>query len=411
MKHVYIGSIVALAFIVSFIPKHLSAQCTCSGGIPATPLTYSSILSPTNISSATITLPQFDPSTHPGYDLSCVTLFDTLSGTTTSGARNLNSSTALLPPTNPQYSPTGRMEYAFVLPVTLSILGPGINQSKTFTTTYGPDSLGAFGQPDDTITYGPDNIFTDWLGQKASTTPLAYVGSGNVSLSYSILGNLNATEGSINFQQRVTAVYSGKFGLTYYLCPSTPLAFIMNSLTEVKESDYILLQWLARNDQNNVNYEIQFSKDGNEFQSIGSAPPGANEAGTVTQYQYQYHLNPSDVCALYFRIKRTDAGGNVTYSNVKVVNLDGSGQFAGIQTYPNPVVNTIMVHFDENQSGNYVLQLVNLTGQVLQQKSITISNANTTKFDLNSHPAKGLYFLRAKDIGRNKQYVTKVLIE
>ena len=71
--------------------------------------------------------------------------------------------------------------------MTANIAGPGFTQSKTITAVYGPDSLGAFGQPDDTITYGPDNIFANFIGSKASTSVASYIGTGNVSLSYSTL--------------------------------------------------------------------------------------------------------------------------------------------------------------------------------------------------------------------------------
>ena len=129
--------------------------------------------------------------------------------------------------------------------MTANISGPGFTQSKTISATYGPDSLGAFGQPDDTITYGPDNIFQNWIGSKASVNPAAYIGTGTVSLSYSTLGNLVATEGSSNFTQTVRTLYSGNFGMVYYLCPSNPLASSISYFSALKNNKAIDLQWLA----------------------------------------------------------------------------------------------------------------------------------------------------------------------
>jgi len=113
---------------------------------------------------------------------------------------------------------------------------------------------------------------------------------------------------------------------------------------------------------------------------------------------------------LYFRIKRLDANGNALYSMIRVVDLDAMARI-GIQTYPNPVVNSITVQFDEKQNGNYLLELVNLTGQVLQQNVVTLSGGSMTRIDLTRHFAKGVYFLRAKDLSHDKQYVTKVMIQ
>jgi hypothetical protein len=410
MKHIYSRTFVVLAFIAASIPNSSFAQCTCSGGIPATQVRNIAILSPTNLPSATITIPQFNPTTNPGFDLSCVTLFDTLTIEATSGARNLNSSTALLPPTNVQYSPTGRMEYSFVLPMTANISGPGFTQSKTITAVYGPDSLGAFGQPDDTITYGPDNIFANWIGSKTSSSVSSYIGTGTVSLSYSTLGNLVATEGSSNFTQTVRTLYSGNFGMVYYLCPSNPLASSISYFSALRNNKSVDLQWLAMTLQNNTVYEIQYSKNGEDFNSIGSIPTGASAAGTVQQFNYQYNLNSTDVGSVYFRIKRIEPDGKISYSAVKLISLQSNGSF-GIQTYPNPVVNTVKVQFDQLQTGHFLLELINISGQVIQQKTVTLSGSSQTDFDLANHPAKGLYVLRAKNLASNQQYITKVQVQ
>ncbi len=410
MKQIYSLAIVGMVFIAASIPQNMSAQCTCSGGIPATVLRYNATLAPTNVPSATINFPQFNPTTFPGFDLSCVTLFDTLSGVSTTGIRNLNSSTALLDPSNPQYSPTGRMEYSSLLNVTTNILGPGINQNKTFTTSYGPDSLGAFGQPDDTITYGPDNLFTNYKSSKASTSVSSYIGTGNVSFTYGILGGLIITEGSLNYHAQIITTYSGQFGLTYYLCPSSPLATSISYFSAVKNKGSIDLQWLAASLQNNTNYEIQFSRNGEDFNALGNIQANASSAGTISEFHYQYHLDPSDVGSLYFRIKRVEADGHISYSAVKLINLQSNGSI-GIQTYPNPVINTVRVQFEENQNGHFLIELINISGQVIQQKSVSLSSANLVDFDLAGHPARGLYVIRAKDLSHNKQYITKVQVQ
>jgi len=407
MKQIYFKTIVMLVFIAASIPQTIQAQCTCSGGIPATSFTNSAILNPTNLPSATIAFPQFNPTLMPGFDLSCVTMFDTLNIVSTSGARNLNSSTALLPPANSQYSPTGRMEYAFLLLMTANVVGPGFTQSKTLTSA---DSLGAYLQPDDTITYGPDVIFASVTGSKASSSVSSYIGSGTVSLSYSTLGNLNATEGSSNFTQTVRTLYSGNFGLTYYLCPSNPLATTISYFSALKNKNSVNLQWLAANFSNDNRYEIQLSTNGSDYTAVGNIAGGSAQTGTLSEYHYQYDLNSSDVGAIYFRVKRIEADGHVTYSAVKLINVESSGSF-GIQTYPNPVVNTVKVQFASNQSGRFLLELINISGQVIQHSEITLSGNSSVDFNLNGHPAKGLYVLRAKDLSKNKQYMTKVQVQ
>ncbi len=170
------------------------------------------------------------------------------------------------------------------------------------------------------------------------------------------------------------------------------------------------LQWQATNDQNNITYEIQYSTNGTQFSPIGYKQVNSSETGTVSEFQYQYNLSANDAGTIYFRIKKTSPDGVVSYSVIKRVNQD-AGATVGIQTYPNPVVNSVTLVFDENQTGNFMLELINITGQVIQKKSMTLTSNNLINLDLNSHPSKGMYFLRARDQSHNKQYITKVMIE
>ena len=176
------------------------------------------------------------------------------------------------------------------------------------------------------------------------------------------------------------------------------------------KKDRAVREWLATNLQNNTNYEVQFSKNGEDFSSIGSVPTDPAAAGTITEYHYQYNLNPTDVGSIYFRIKRIDENGKISYSAVKLINLQSTGSM-GIQTYPNPIVSSVKVQFDEVQSGHFMLELVNISGQVIEQKAMTLDGTNLIDFALSNHPAKGLYVLRAKDISHNKQFLTKVQVE
>ena len=99
----------------------------------------------------------------------------------------------------------------------------------------------------------------------------------------------------------------------------------------------ISLQWLGTTDQKDIIYEIEYSKDNEHWQAAGTVPAGSAPTGTVAQYQYQYNPSKADVGDIYFRIKRTDAEGNVVYSVIKAVNLQQEDQRPGIQIYPNPV--------------------------------------------------------------------------
>ena len=394
MKHVYLLTLVALVFIAAFIPQNLAAQCTCSGGIPATPITYTFVLAPTIAASSTLSFPQFDPSIG---DLSCVKFSDTISGVSTTGVRNLDTS--------------AKREYTFLLTVANHISGPGVSVTQPFNKTYGPDSLDKYGLPGDTITYGPDTIFNNAKKSVNSTSVASYIGLGTVDFTYTINGGLISLEGGLNYRDQIRTDYWGHFGLTYFWCPSSPLATTITGFTATDKGKFVNLQWQAANDQNNITYEIQYSTNGTQFSPVGYKEVNSSETGTVSEFQFKYNLSASDAGTIYFRIKKTSPDGKVSYSVIKRVNLD-AGATVGIQTYPNPVVNSLTLVFDEDQSGNFLLELINITGQVVQKRSITLNSSNLINLDLSpAHPSKGMYFLRARDQSHNKQYITKVMIE
>ncbi|HEV2354809.1 MAG TPA: T9SS type A sorting domain-containing protein, partial [Puia sp.] len=64
-----------------------------------------------------------------------------------------------------------------------------------------------------------------------------------------------------------------------------------------------------------------------------------------------------------------------------------------------------------NQTGRFVLQLVNTAGQIVRETAATLTGTNQIRMDLSPQPPKGLYFLRASDLSHDRSYTTKVFIQ
>src|ERR1700728_4065361 len=86
MNRVYTKVFIVIFLIVN-IPRAALSQCNCTGGVPATPITYLDSFAPTNAASVTLSFPKFDPSVG---TLSCLSVWDTASGVTTTNATNLD---------------------------------------------------------------------------------------------------------------------------------------------------------------------------------------------------------------------------------------------------------------------------------------------------------------------------------
>jgi hypothetical protein len=395
MKSVYplLFTVVSLAVT---LPQPAFAQCSCAGGVPATPVDYYSSFGPTNTATTTVSFPQFNPSIG---TLACLRLRDSISGITTTNVQNTGSDSA---------------EFEFLLTVSNNIKGPaggGINIVQPFNQTYGPDSLAPFGTPGDSKTYGPDTIFNNATGSGGSTSTAPYLGFGSVNFTYTISGGVNSLEGGLNYVAGPTTNYWGQFHLTYYWCPAAPLATTITDFSAVPSGNAILLQWLANNQEPNTTYEIQISTDGRNFTTLGEAESDASSTGTSSKYQYQYNLDPANLGKSYFRIQETDGTGKVSYSQVVVVdpNNNASDEIS-YQTYPNPATNSLLFQFNNNQTGRFLVQLVNTAGQIVQETAVTLTGGNQIRMNLSPQPVKGLYFLRTSDLTHNRSYVSKVFV-
>ena len=396
MNRVYTVTFIVIVLIIS-LPRVAFTQCNCTGGVPAAPITYLDSFPSTNAASVTLTFPQFDPSVG---QLSCLSVWDTANGVTTTKATNLDVA--------------DYVEYSFLLSLTARLQGPtggGINISSSNSANYGPTTLAPYGMAGDTVTYGPDPLFQNTAGfgsTSSSTAP--YLGTGNVNFKFSISGGVVTTEGGASYNAGPYTTYSGKVQLTYYWCPAVSLAVDIQNFTVTPNGNSLLLQWLTQNQQPNTQYEIQVSQDGQNFSNIGQAESNASTTGIVSKYQDQYYPDPSYVGKLYFRIAETDATGRVNISTVLVYDPTGGPADISYQTFPNPATNSLQVQFNSNQTGRFLLELVATSGQVVEQKETTLAGTSMLRFDLDPHPARGLYFLRTTDVTHNRSYVSKVFI-
>jgi hypothetical protein len=395
MKRVYTSLLAICIYSIVSIPRAALAQCTCSGGVPANTIVNYTTLPPTTVSIASVIFPKFNPAIG---NLTCVSLVDTITAVSLTHVWNKAAS---------------KTKYKFQLQLNNDIEGPGgISATSSFSKIYGPDSLEAAGNPGDSITYGPDSIYVNNVDSNGTTNTAPYLGVGTVGFTYTINGGLTSIIGSTNYGDSITTNYSGFFKLTYFWCPTIILSTSIEGFTASPDGNSYLIQWSAANEQNNTTYEIQTSTDGQHFSDVGQKESNPLTAGATSKYQYQYNPDQANVGALYVRIKMTDASGNVTYSTILVINRDGKGTGAPVSyhAFPNPATNSLFFEFNSDQTGRFVLQLINTAGQIVEERPVTLTGTNQIRLDLSPRTAKGLYYLRTRDLTHNQEYVSKVLI-
>ena len=102
--------------------------------------------------------------------------------------------------------------------------------------------------------------------------------------------------------------------------------------------------------------------------------------------------------------------GGVAAAQVMIRN---PSENAHITVYPNPVTDrSVRLYFNNQQAGRYKLQLVDLTGRVLNEQQLTIaSRVQVEEMQLDPKFARGVYIVKLLD-GKTKELFTdKILIQ
>lgn len=378
---------------ILFDPVKSFAQCNCGSGDPATPLSYYVKIDTTDAPTTIISFPKFDPDMG---TLTCVVLNDTLSLISNSIVDNKASVD---------------VTYKFLLSVSNDIAGPGISINETATRNYGPTLLLAKGNhPGDSTTYGPDTLFQGSFHQTNSSSVGGYLGnSGTVDFVYTVNGGLISQQGGISYGYQILSNYWGGFRLTYYWCPNAILASNIKNFLTNYSNERVNVQWQSQNQVAGNTYEIQVSNDGKNFTTVYMQTAQAEEGGTGN-YSYQYLLSKSDGgTALYFRIKETTREGKTTYSAINTVSL--SGQANQMDVYPNPATNKISLQFEKEVTGDFLVDIVSLTGQRVFTRSVTLARTRFSQLELPNPPSPGMYYVRATDKRTGVIYVNKLIMK
>jgi len=149
------------------------------------------------------------------------------------------------------------------------------------------------------------------------------------------------------------------------------------------------LDWTSAAEFNSRNYIVERSRDGKNFESIGTINAAGNSSRTIN-YQYNDKLAVSG--AYFYRLNQIDIDGKSEYSKVVYIN---SGKTIGtsLRVFPNPFQSDVqLVGITTGDLNSKNVRLFNTTGQ---QINYQISGANAITID-DTNP-KGVYILKVKE--------------
>ncbi|MBR7035003.1 MAG: T9SS type A sorting domain-containing protein, partial [Bacteroidales bacterium] len=124
-----------------------------------------------------------------------------------------------------------------------------------------------------------------------------------------------------------------------------------------QDGNQIQFDWATESENNNDYFTVEYSLDGVNFNSVAVVGGAGN---STEQLVYNTTISAEKYEGIvYFRLKQTDFDGQSTYSEARVLYVQGADD--GIVIYPNPATTTITidggefsnVYFVDMQSKKY----------------------------------------------------------
>ena len=205
---------------------------------------------------------------------------------------------------------------------------------------------------------------------------------------------IDATGSSVRFNASSTIVIARK----EFLGPNATFPVEFGEIKAARSGSEVQLNWSTLSEASSDYFAIERSDKGYGFEEVGRV-----KAAGISAVPKDYRFNDSEApgSKLYYRIRQVDYDGKSIYSNVvNVMSYEPRLVISGL--YPNPAQDKINLDVDLPEGGSLQLQVLNIQGQVLEEKNFTLTKgAFTLEMSLEKLPA-GAYFLNCQ-YGKEKE--------
>jgi Secretion system C-terminal sorting domain len=152
----------------------------------------------------------------------------------------------------------------------------------------------------------------------------------------------------------------------------------------------VQLIWTTASESNLKNFEIQWSKDANHWQTMERIDSKGN-ATTNQSYQYSHLYSNLNRSVLYYRLKINELDGSMSYSKVVSVTCDKADTKTDFSIFPNPTSDAFTIQFHSNEVSK--LELRDIMGRLVWVQSV--DNQSSMQINVQSLGlSTGVYFLK-----------------
>jgi subtilisin-like proprotein convertase family protein/putative hemolysin len=197
--------------------------------------------------------------------------------------------------------------------------------------------------------------------------------------------------------------FSGGTGAVV-LIPTTLLPVEWQYFTGHTEGTINKLEWATGTEENTVYFDVQRSKDGINFETIGNV----NAAGFSNEAQaYNFDDLHPFIGLNYYRLNLHFGDGVSEFSEVIVLENDDKGR--GYSFYPNPAQDEVFYQFSTDAAEKVQIEVIDVLGRILSTKIFTTAvGANNLRTDM-STLIPGAYNIRVTHLLDGKVHSTKII--
>jgi hypothetical protein len=161
----------------------------------------------------------------------------------------------------------------------------------------------------------------------------------------------------------------------------------------------VLVSWATATEEKNAYFIIERSKDGKNFEPIGSIDGNGNSQQKIS---YEYTDLYPEAGTSYYRLRQVDYDGTAAYSEIKAVSFISA---ASISIYPNPNNGNFKVSFVSD--GTTEITISDILGQTVY--TALLEGKSLDGKDIQTSLAKGTYFLHVNS--SDVHQVSKFVVE
>jgi hypothetical protein len=175
--------------------------------------------------------------------------------------------------------------------------------------------------------------------------------------------------------------------------PNTTLPVEWLSFVAKANEHSVQLVWATASEDENKGFEVYRADESNNFNKIGWVNGGGNSS-SILNYSFLDDKVQKNVM-YYYRLNQMDMNGNVHFSPIVAVKLNGSK--IKVALFPNPISEITQLHYELEENSTIKISLVNQLGEEVKTIKDGAQEAGLHSLNINPNSlnlSNGMYTLR-----------------